>query len=112
EDASVMSAEGAAGAWSVPVAVADGLDEPRALRLAAGPGGGAIAAWTTLEAGERVVEAAVREAGGAWSTPAPLSGPGAAAPSLAAGGDLAAVLWQRATPAGTVIEVRTRTAAA
>jgi len=111
DGAAVMSAERAGGAWSVPVAVAGGLGEAGALRLAAQPTGGAVATWTTSGAGGRVVEAAVRDAGGAWAAPAPLSAAGAAAPSLASGGGLTAVLWQQPTAAGEAIEVRAHTAA-
>jgi hypothetical protein len=78
----------AAADWSAPVRVSPadraGYGSPA---VAAGPGGAALAAWVRVPAGGEAadgrVQAVARPAGGRWSRPRLLSGPGASAPSVA-----------------------------
>ena len=77
------------------------------LQVATAPNGRALAAWTTPRGGEHVLQAALRDPTGDWSSPSDLGtvpfGPSGLA--INAAGD-AVVVWQ--SPAGPIIAVRPR----
>ena len=65
------------GQWSASVPVSgSGDSDPAAPHVAVDPDGNAVAVWSAINAGERVVQAARRPAGGAWSDPVVISGGG------------------------------------
>ncbi|HEU4945286.1 MAG TPA: PKD domain-containing protein [Solirubrobacterales bacterium] len=64
------------GEWSKPEDVSDSISEAVTPRLAVDAAGEAVAIWTAFDSGDRIVQGAVRSAGGEWSEPDDLSAAG------------------------------------
>jgi hypothetical protein len=97
-----------AGAWGPSVAVSTAGEESLHVRLGADAAGDQVAVWERVAGtNEWVVEAAVRPAGGGWSSPVEVSAValGIRNPDVAvnATGD-AIVVWQEGTPSGAGIK--------
>jgi PKD domain len=64
------------GEWSEPEDVSDSISEAVTPQLALDAASEAVAVWTAFEAGDRIVQGAVRSASGEWSEPDDLSDAG------------------------------------
>jgi hypothetical protein len=64
------------GEWSAPEDLSELIEDPIQPRVALDAGSEAVAVWTTLSAGDRIVQGAVRSANGQWSEPDDLSDTG------------------------------------
>jgi PKD repeat protein len=91
------STRGADGVWSAPQTLgAEDLDSP--LRVVVDPAGNATVAWRVSITGWSTVVVAARPAGGAWTSPVPLSATGGQAVDLdlaVDGSGRVTVLWNR-----------------
>lgn len=104
----VQASERPAGkTWSAAQGISGGCVNASGVQLAVSPAGRAVAVWECPKAGNTIVEAATRAAGGSWSAPHDLSAPGhdAHAPQVAldrAGNAL--VVWARSNGTDVVTQ--------
>ena len=93
--------------WQDVRAISTPGEAAEGLQVATARNGRAVAAWTTSRGGEHVLQAALRDPSGDWSSPSDLGtvpfGPSGLA--INAAGD-AVVVWQ--SPAGPMVAVRPR----
>jgi Ca2+-binding RTX toxin-like protein len=102
------------GSWSAPETVAGPVGNPGAPAVALDDTGEAVAAWQWWNGAYRVVQAASKQPGGAWSAAQVLSGPGrtASRPRLVMDGAGHAVAgWIRSNGDWTAAQVASRSPA-
>jgi len=104
----------AAGAWQAPVLIsAAGISSDRP-EIAVDPAGDAVVVWQGLGAGNQLISASVRRAGGGWQAPVTLSETEqvASEPAVAiSGGGEATAVWQSSNGANTIIQARSHPSA-
>ncbi len=103
-----------AGTWAAAETISGPIGSAYVPVVAMDEQGGAVASWQWWDGAYRVVQAASRPAGGSWSTPEELSGPGrsASAPRVAmdANGN-ALVGWIRSNGSWAAAQIASRPAA-
>ena len=102
-----------AGTWEAAETISGQTDAAYFPVIAMDDQGGAVASWQWFDGAYRVIRAALRPAGGSWSAPEDLSGPGrsASAPRVAmdANGN-ALVGWVRSNGSWTAAQIASRPA--
>ena len=102
------------GAWRGPTQLSAPGQSAEAPQVAVDPAGDALAVWSRSNGTNTIVEAASRQAGGAWAAPVALSSLGRSASALAIGADSwgdALASWQQLDGAHAVIEAAAADAA-
>jgi hypothetical protein len=100
----------AGGAWSSPRRISEPAAATESPRLAMDALGNAVAVWQRSTGHDSVVQAAVRPAGGDWSDPQNLSGPGEVAfnADVAIRASRATAVWMALGDRHTAIETSSR----
>jgi hypothetical protein len=102
----IQAARNTGGSWAATQDLSDGGSEnATGARVALDAAGDAVVVWQAELGGTTYARAAVSVAGGPWSAPITLSGPGATNPEVAVGGGEAFAVWQRAIGSDSAVEV-------
>ena len=103
----------AGGAWQAPVDLSAAGQDALTPQLAVDPNDNAIAVWVRSSGATKVIQAAVRPAGGSWQPAIDLSAPGATAqdPSVAVDANGTAVaIWDRSNGTNRIVQAALRPA--